>query len=89
MSAFTIVADNMQWDRDRVVVRAGQEITATIENRDKGIPHNLHIDSPGDPKTELEDGIVTQTLVFTIDEPGEHRFVCDAHPNMTGTIVAV
>ena len=88
VSAFTIVADNMQWDRDRVVVRAGQEVTATIENRDKGIPHNLHIESPGDPRTELEDGIVTQTLVFTIDEPGEHRFVCDAHPNMTGTIVA-
>ena len=89
VSAFTIVADNMQWDRDRVVVRAGQEVTATIENRDKGIPHNLHIQSPGDPRTELDDGIVTQTLVFTIDEPGEHRFVCDAHPNMTGTIVAV
>ena len=87
VSAFTIVADKMRWDQDRVVVRAGQEVTATIENRDKGVPHNLHVESPGDPKTELEDGIVPQTLVFTIDEPGEHRFVCDAHPNMTGTIV--
>lgn len=89
VSEFTIVAENMQWDKDRLVVRAGEEITATIENRDKGIPHNLHIESPGDPKTDLEDGIVTQTLVFTIDEPGDHRFICDAHPNMTGTIVAV
>ena len=89
VSAFTIVAENMQWDLDRIVVRAGEEVTATIENRDEGIPHNLHIESPGDPKTELEDGLVTQTLVFTIDEPGEYGFVCDAHRNMTGTIVAV
>lgn len=89
VSAFTIVAEDMQWDTDRVVVRAGEAVTATIENRDEGIPHNLHVKAPGDPKTELENGIVTQTLVFTIDEPGEHRFVCDAHPNMTGTVVAV
>lgn len=89
VTAFTIVADDMQWDVDRLAVPAGQEITATIENRDAGMPHNLHIKSPGDPKTELEDGIVTQTLVFTIDEPGEYEFVCDAHLYMTGTIVVV
>lgn len=89
MTAFTIVAENMQWDTDRIVVPAGEPITATIENLDEGVPHNLHIESPGDPKTDLEDGIVTQTLVFTIEEPGEHRFVCDAHPSMTGTIVVV
>jgi len=89
VTAFTIVAEDMQWDTDRIVVPAGEQITATIENLDEGVPHNLHIEAPGDPKTDLEDGIVTQTLVFTIDEPGEHRFVCDAHPNMTGTIAAV
>ena len=89
VTAFTIVADDMQWDIDRLTVPAAQEITATIENRDAGIPHNLHIKSPGGPKTELENGVVTQTLVFTIDEPGEYEFVCDAHPNMIGTIVVV
>lgn len=89
VTAFTIVAENIQWDLDRVVVPAGREVTATIENLDRGIPHNLHIKSPGDPKTELENGPVTQTLRFTIDEPGTYDFVCDAHANMTGTIEVV
>lgn len=89
VTAFTIIAENIQWDRDRVVVPAGREVTATIDNRDRGIPHNLHIKSPGDPKTELENGPVTQTLRFTIDEPGTYDFVCDAHTNMTGTIEVV
>lgn len=89
VTEFTIVAENIAWDLDRIVVPAGREITATIDNRDRGILHNLHITSPGDPKTELEKGPLTQTLRFTIDEPGSYEFLCDAHPNMTGTAVAV
>lgn len=89
VTSFTIVAENIRWDLDRVVVPAGREVTATIENRDRGIPHNLHIKSPGDPKTELENGPVSQTLRFTIDEPGSYDFVCDAHANMTGTVEVV
>ena len=86
---FTIVADRLRWDIDRVVITAGDEVTVTVENRDRGIPHNFHVRSPGDPMTELEDGIVTQTLRFTIDEPGEYTFVCDAHLQMTGTVELV
>lgn len=89
VTEFTIVAENSKWDLERVVVPAGQEVTATIDNRDDGIPHNLHVKSPGDPKTELEDGPVTQMLRFTIDDAGSYEFVCDAHPKMTGTIEAV
>jgi len=48
---FTIVAENMRWDVDRVVIPAGVEVTATIENRDRGVLHNLHIQSPEGPKT--------------------------------------
>ena len=89
VTRFTIVAENIKWDLKRIVVPAGEEVTATIENRDRGIPHNFHVRSAGDPKTELEDGPVTQTLRFTIAKPGSYGFVCDAHPNMTGTVEAV
>ncbi|MDE0805636.1 MAG: cupredoxin domain-containing protein [Acidimicrobiales bacterium] len=89
VTEFTIVAEDVKWDIDRITVPVGERVVATIENRDGGIPHNLHIRSPGDPRTELENGVVTQTLNFTIAEPGEYGFVCDAHPNMTGTVVAV
>lgn len=89
VTSFTIVAEDLKWDLERIVVPAGKEITATIDNRDRGMPHNLHVKAPGDPKTELEDGRATQTLRFTIAEPGSYEFVCDAHPKMTGTIEAV
>ena len=89
VTSFTIVAKNLEWDRERIVVATGEEITATIDNRDRGIPHNLHVKSPDDPMTELEEGPATQTLRFTIDKAGSYEFVCDAHPKMTGTIEAV
>src|SRR3546814_14885388 len=31
VTSFTIVADDMEWDLDRVIVPAGAEVTATIE----------------------------------------------------------
>lgn len=86
---FTIVAANLAWDLERIVIPAGRQVVATIVNRDAGIPHNLHVKSPGDPKTELEEGPVTQTMRFSIDDVGDYEFVCDAHTMMVGTISVV
>ena len=88
-AAFTIVAENLRWDLDRVVIPVGREVTATIENRDDRVGHNFHVLSSGDPVTAIEKGPVTQTLRFTIDEPGEYDFRCDPHPVMRGVVVAV
>lgn len=87
--SFTIVAQNIAWDRDAFTVPAGTEVTATIDNRDVKVEHNLHIRAPGDPKSPLEDGPSTQVLRFTIDEPGTYDFLCDAHPMMDGVIHVV
>lgn len=87
--AFTIVAENLAWDIDQITVPAGDEVTATIVNRDQGVLHNLHVRSPGDPMSPLEAGPVTQTLRFTIDEPGSFDFLCDSHPMMKGRLHAV
>lgn len=89
VESFTIVAQNIAWDRTTFKVPAGVEITATIDNRDQSIDHNLHIESPGGPKSPLEKGPVTQTLRFTVDEPGAYAFLCDAHPQMDGTLFVV
>jgi plastocyanin len=91
VTEFTIVAEDLRFDLDGVVVPAGEEVTATIENRDDGIGHNLSVALPdGEAKTEVEAGPVTQTLRFTVPEPGEHDFVCDPHAaSMRGVVQAV
>ena len=62
VTEFTIVAEDLRFDLERVVVPAGEEITATIENRDSGIGHNLSVAlDDGPAETEVEAGPVTQT----------------------------
>jgi plastocyanin len=85
----TIVGENIAFDRSELTIEAGVETTITFENRDGGVPHNFHIEggAAGDFKTDIESGPVTQTLTFTITEPGTYTFLCDVHPpQMTGTL---
>jgi plastocyanin len=82
-------AENMAFDPDGVEVAAGEEVTLVIDNRDDGVNHNIHIEGAPEPnKTPLKQGVSQQALTVTL-EAGEYEFVCDIHPNMTGTLVAV
>jgi plastocyanin len=91
VTEFTIVAQDLRFDLDRIVVPAGEEVTATIENRDDGIGHDFSVALPdGDAKTDVEAGPVQQTLRFTVPEPGEYDFVCNPHTaTMKGVVEAV
>jgi plastocyanin len=91
VTEFTIVAEDLRFDLDRIIVPAGEEVTATIDNRDSGIGHNLAVSLPdGEAATEVENGPVEQTLTFTVPEPGEYDFVCDPHATtMQGVVEAV
>jgi plastocyanin len=91
VSEFTIVAEDLRFDLDRIVVPAGTEVTATIDNRDDGVGHNLSVALPdGEAETDVEAGPVEQTLRFTVPEPGEYDFVCDPHAaTMKGVVEAV
>src|SRR5690606_39969206 len=82
----TIAADNIAWDVDCLTAPAGEPLTIVVDNRDDGVKHNIAFnDAPGEPSTDLEAGPVTQEL--TVDLPaGDHDFICDIHPNMTGTL---
>jgi plastocyanin len=87
----TIVADDVRFDLERIVVPAGEEVTVTVVNREEGIGHNLSVALPDDEAgTEVEAGPVQQTLRFTVPEPGEYDFVCDPHAaTMEGVVQAV
>jgi plastocyanin len=91
VTEFTIVAENIHWNLDRIVVPAGEEVTATIDNRDDGIGHNFSVALPDrQAETEVEAGPVEQTLRFTVPQPGEYDFVCDPHAAaMKGVVEAV
>lgn len=91
VTEFTIVAEDLRFDLDRIVVPAGTEVTATIDNRDDGVGHDLSVALPdGEAETDVEAGPVEQTLRFTVPEPGEYDFVCDPHAaTMKGVVEAV
>jgi plastocyanin len=83
-----VVAQNMVFDPVDVRVAAGEPVTIVIDNRDDGVNHNLHVeDAPAPNKTRLDQGVSQQALTVTL-EAGEYEFVCDIHPNMTGTLIA-
>jgi plastocyanin len=87
-----LVAENIQFDTDEIVVPAGEELTLIFENRD-GVPHDfiLFTDETMTEDvfgTDLYTGPVTEEYTFTVDEPGEYYFHCSVHPAMDGTLIA-
>jgi plastocyanin len=85
-----LVAEDLAFDRDSLEIPAGGVIAITLENRDPGILHNVAIyrDAGGDPvfRGETFTGIETRTNLAGPLTPGTFRFVCDAHPTMSGTL---
>ena len=71
----------------RLVGRApAGALTVVVDNRDKGVNHNVHFASvKGSPATDLEEGPSTQQLELTL-AAGTYAYVCDLHTNMTGTL---
>jgi plastocyanin len=84
----TIVAKDLAWSTDCIQAPEGVALTVVVDNQDDGVNHDLHITGlPGQPATPLEAGKVTQELDLGSDlTAGRYDFVCDIHPNMTGTL---
>ncbi len=79
------------FDRRSLTAPAGT-ITIKVENRDKGIPHNIHVfkgtdaSGPSVGATAVEPGPVQQTLTLKLS-PGTYYYHCDVHPaTMTGIL---
>lgn len=76
-----------------VVVVAGQPLTLTFDNKQAGVPHNVHIfDSAAKTKDIFKGDIVTGPASVVYNVPalaaGTYYFQCDVHPNMNGTLTA-
>jgi plastocyanin len=83
-----VLAENMAFDPDELRLPADEPVTVVIDNRDRGINHNIHFEGAPEPnRTSLERGVSQQALTVTLPA-GEYTYICDIHPNMTGTAVA-
>jgi plastocyanin len=85
-----VVSDNMDFDVDVIEAPAGEAFVIRLTN-DENIPHNLSVYTErGGERLALGD-IINEGEVDEVEvpalEPGEYFFVCDLHPEMTGTIV--
>jgi len=88
----TITASGVKFNLDKVLIKAGTEVTLTITNKDSGIPHNLAIVESGTTVFAGEQfaGVATEEYTLpALDANKIYTFRCEVHPNMKGTIELV
>ena len=89
----TVVANDLEYDTDTIVMPAGQDVSITLDNQDGGTLHNIavYIDEDGEREEvyrgELFEGEASKTYAFTAPPAGVYLFRCDAHPDMNGVFV--
>jgi plastocyanin len=86
-----IIAQGIAFDRTQLDVPAGRPFLLLFENRD-GAPHNVRIyDQVVDQPLfvgEVFGGSGSRTYEVPAIPSGTHRFRCDVHPEMSGTVSA-
>jgi len=86
-----VVAQGIAFDRSQLDVPADKAFPLVFENRD-GAPHNVRIydDGRGQPLFvgEVFGGPASRTYDVPALPAGMHRFRCDVHTEMLGTVVA-
>jgi plastocyanin len=88
-TAVHIAAQELSFSTDRLDAPAGEPFRLVFENR-ASVPHNVSIHGDGQDlfEGEVVAGPTTVTYAVPALDPGEYTFVCDIHPEMTGTLVA-
>ncbi len=80
------------YDRGRLRVPVGQQVTLTLENRGAAL-HDWRVlgttDSGGAPiQTALLKAGEAATIQFTINQSGNYPFYCEVHPvEMRGSLI--
>jgi plastocyanin len=90
-SALHISAQNIAFNTNHLEAPAGQAFVLEFDNNDPGIPHNVEIkDANGTSvfKGQIITGPATTSYQVPALAAGSYTFVCDVHPNMTGTLAA-
>ena len=85
-----VTAQGVAFDRSQLDIPAGRAFPLLFENRE-GAPHNVRIYDDVDQPLfvgEIFGGPGSRTYEVPAIPSGTHRFRCDVHPEMSGTVVA-
>ena len=87
-----LLAKNIEFQPASLKVPSGANFVVTFQNRDIGVPHNLALMGDANFSTTILEsevvlgpadlGLIVPGLV-----PGEYRFTCVVHPNMTAQLL--
>jgi plastocyanin len=86
-----ISADDLEFDASTIEAPAGEAFTVRFTNAED-VPHNFSVYTEEGGELIVQGEIITgpdattDVAVPSLDA-GEYFFVCDVHPEMTGTIV--
>jgi len=90
-ASFNVVAKNLKFNTDTLVVPAGEEVVISLDNQDSAL-HNISVytEKGGDSiyRGELFQGKGTEEYRFQAPAAGVYYFRCDAHPEMNGVFIA-
>jgi plastocyanin/cytochrome c553 len=84
-----VTALNIAFDPSAIETTMDQPFTIEFANQDAGIPHNIDIKDAGGAsvfKGDIFPGVETRTYAVPALAAGSYTFICDVHPNMTGTL---
>jgi mono/diheme cytochrome c family protein/plastocyanin len=86
-----ITASGIAFTTSSVTAPAATPFTIHFDNQDAGTPHNVDIKDAGGTsvfKGAIFNGAGAQDYQVPALPAGDYTFVCDVHPNMTGTLKA-
>ena len=86
--AITVSGNTASFDRAVIRVRSGDVVTATFQNTDPGIDHNLSFGVPGLGHGETCKGPCVVSQTFTAPAAGSYYFFCTLHP-ISGDFIVV
>ncbi|HEY6014250.1 MAG TPA: cupredoxin domain-containing protein, partial [Candidatus Limnocylindrales bacterium] len=80
---------NIAFTTTDVTAPADTPFVIEFQNQDAGVPHNVDIKDAGGTsvfKGEIFAGVATKNYEVPALKAGTYSFICDVHPNMTGTL---
>lgn len=82
-ASLTITAIDTKFSPSSATLPAGAVVTLTFDNQDIGVTHDIVIFDPAGSTlaaTDLAEGAIVQTALFTLGGPGAYSFKCSVHP---------